>query len=547
MKPMTLNMSKLKKVGGDDKSSVFMHPDGHKMVIAHKPLSALHRKQIEKMPIHKMAGGGSVSATDYDNPSDYVKAVQGMDPSVSQGNATAKYYVDKANAEKDNAPLDPKKGESFADARERQSQERDIPNVSLGKLEPSQEGPRLASLNEFPQQVEAMDPQSPAKADTPAPAGPNIEADYAKGQKAIQEQADVSSQLSQKNAAIETDALAQKEKDAQAFKSNSDNILAHQQAFIDDYAKQHINPNHFMESYAENASVGQKIATGIGLLLGGFAAQYGRDGRNPAADMIQNQINRDIDSQKANIENKKTLMGANQAMLHDSVMAENMTRMNLNDIYSHKIQQAAAQLGTQQAKANADAMSSKFAMENAQIRQQMAMRATVLGGIKNGTASPESMIPVMIPEAHQKDAMKELSQAKHAINTKQFLMDQFDKAAKENTMMRTGGGHLRTPPSIIAMNGNELPLIHDLEGRVNEFEQKTLQSLHPQPGDLDSKVADKRIAYEKFLSGKEDTPTLNAYIPGFSDRLKPKEAPQIKTVNGVRYMRGPNGQAIRVK
>ena len=54
---MTLNLSKVKKVSGDDKSTTFMHPDGHKMVIAHSGISALQRKQLEKMPVHEYAEG----------------------------------------------------------------------------------------------------------------------------------------------------------------------------------------------------------------------------------------------------------------------------------------------------------------------------------------------------------------------------------------------------------------------------------------------------------------------------------------------------------
>lgn len=53
MKPMTLNLSKMKKIASDKKTSTFQHDDGHKMVILHSALPHLQRKALEKMPLHK--------------------------------------------------------------------------------------------------------------------------------------------------------------------------------------------------------------------------------------------------------------------------------------------------------------------------------------------------------------------------------------------------------------------------------------------------------------------------------------------------------------
>lgn len=57
MKSMNLNLGKMKKISSDGKSTTFQHPEGHEIRVAHSALSAIHRKQIEKLPIHKYAEG----------------------------------------------------------------------------------------------------------------------------------------------------------------------------------------------------------------------------------------------------------------------------------------------------------------------------------------------------------------------------------------------------------------------------------------------------------------------------------------------------------
>ena len=251
------------------------------------------------------------------------------------------------------------------------------------------------------------------------------------------------------------------------------------------------------------------------------------------------------------MDQQKTILGANQELYHDQVLANNAARVNMNDIYNQKIQLAANQLGTPAAKAAADAMSAKLAMDSNDRLRQNALYSTAIQAAKNPNFnSPEALIPALVPADHQKDALKEAAQAKAAVNSHQFLLDQFDKADQQNTVLKTGAGLARTPPSIQAMNALELPLIHDQEGRVNEFEQKTLQDLHPKPGDLPGKIAAKRQAYEEFLTNKQQTPTLNAYLPGWGARQAAQQqiaSAPTKVVNGITYRRGPNGEAIPVK
>lgn len=487
-----MNLSGFKKLKETKEMVTMGHPAGHEIKIAKKQLSALQRKQIERLPIHMANGGDPIDDEEVMNST-------------------------------------PPKSEIEADA----------PSYTGPMADPAANSPAPASI---PIKGE-MAPST--SMDLGAAQSPiNVNAAFQQGQEAIKEQQKVNQQLAAQKSGIEQQYI----NDKNDLDTNGKQILqdfAQHKNDFDQYIRSNpIDPKH----YQENMGAGQKVATAIGLLLGGFSGGFNKTGVNPASEWLNKQIERDIEGQRGRMDQQKTILGANQELYRDQVLANNAARINMNDLYSHQIQQAADKLGTPQAKAAADAELSNRALQNSQLLEQSARRATALKAAANPNFnSPEILVPALVPAEHQKEALKEAGQSKAASNSKEFLLAQFDKAAKENTVLRTGAGIARTPPSIQSMNALELPLIHDQEGRVNEFEQKTLQGLHPQPGDLDSKILKKRAAYEQFLANKQETPTLNAFIPGWGARQQAARPIETKVVNGVTYRRGANGEAVPVK
>lgn len=122
-----------------------------------------------------------------------------------------------------------------------------------------------------------------------------------------------------------------------------------------------INPNHWQESQ----STGNRVKNAFALALGGFGAGL-VGGSNPAMDYINNQINRDIDAQRANQDTRKTILGAFQQRYGDGMVADSLTRAAVLDAYNHQGKQIAAQLGTPQAAANY----LKFSADNAVQKQK---------------------------------------------------------------------------------------------------------------------------------------------------------------------------------
>jgi hypothetical protein len=79
-------------------------------------------------------------------------------------------------------------------------------------------------------------------------------------------------------------------------------------------------------------STGQKVGAGLSMILGGLGQGLMRGGRNVALDVIDKQIDQDIDSQKENINNKKSLVAMYMNQGHTIDSAAEMARASLLSI-----------------------------------------------------------------------------------------------------------------------------------------------------------------------------------------------------------------------
>lgn len=398
-----MNLSGFKKLAEDKKMVTMGHPSGHEIKISKSALSALQRKQIERLPIHLADGGDAPSAQVAVN--DFVDKDQGaslpVDSAPTQADpaaAAAAFYA----AQKDpvQAAQDAKTAQATSDfyASNPKAGPTSIadPNASLPKADPNLPGAGTP----------VGDQSAAAPASIPSHVGGNpvnLNKAYAQGQQAIQQNKDVSSQLAAHDAQIEQENINAK----QALEANAQQNLKDFSQHRDDFANylksNPINPNHYQESLG----TGQKVATAIGLILGGFQGGFNRTGVNPAADFLNKQIDRDIESQKAKGDQQKTIFAANQALYGDQVLATNATRANLNDVYSQKIRQAADQLGTPAAQAAANDELSKLAFSSNEALKENSSYAAVGNAIKNGGAGLDPLTLARAKYIPQEQAIKE--------------------------------------------------------------------------------------------------------------------------------------------
>lgn len=202
-----------------------------------------------------------------------------------------------------------------------------------------------------------------------APAVVNLQQQGAREQQAVDSAKGASVANIQDGFNKQRAALAQRDSD------NLANLKGHAEDFKQYINDNPINPNHYMES----KSTLNKVGTAVTLFLGGLGARHG--GSNPALDFINRQIDRDIDSQKARADQQRTIWGAYKDLYGDDTIANNMAKISLNDITTGKMNQAAAQLATPAAKANADAFTAQKAIENQKLLLDSSGR---LGTLNSG-------------------------------------------------------------------------------------------------------------------------------------------------------------------
>lgn len=521
---MALNLKDAKKISGDNISSTFAVKGGHQIKIAHAPLSTIHRKQIESMPVQKFETGGDVGPdlnlsngvqqpNNHDQPSLSQEIADNIPSALVPGNALPeKYGPPDSDATQGPAP-------ASADSTSGQTPHDQIP----------------------PAPPTGMDAATPPV--YPSSSGVDLGASYRQGQQGITEQQGVNSQLSQANSEILKDDVQRRQDLAEDAKDNLGSFIDHQQSFINDYMNGHIDPKH----YQENMGAGQKIGTAIGLLLGGAGA-HSYNGVNPAEQFLNKQIDRDIKGQEMRQDQQKTLLGANQSLFQDKQTALNQTRLNMNDIYDHKIQQAAQQLGTPQAKAIADQAHAKFAMENAALLQQNAIRTALMKNLQNGGGGVDALdlahAGITTPEQATKEQASINSQKQAIANVNNL----YTQANKEQTT-----GNIINPESARRVGAINAGLTNanmeaDASKRLTpESAQLEVKPFWVNTTDDAATRAFKNQGMLNLIKTKHagETPTMEKYAPGSIPKYQSAlgQPAQIQTRGGVQYQKVPGGWA----
>lgn len=539
---MKLSLKDCQKVSSDKHSTTLKHPDGHEIKVAHKGLSPKMKGELESLsqtkdkPI-KMAEGGRVSA-DFPklledeqkrlgvnaglpislNPMDQMMLPkEALEPFKQEAETTA--------AAKDLAIQESTKAKAVSDyAAQMQKVQSDnairqqagLPLISppdapalLSDAQAVTQAPQMEMPQQVPQQaMPAMGAGGKDPFGNEAYLG-NYMAGMQKEKAGIQAQADAEAKRAQE----EEIALQRDARDRQVlqqyYQETFSALNKERESLMADAMKGHINPNQFWE----DKSAPSKISTAIGLILGGIGSGFARSETNPALEMLQKQIDRNIDAQKINLSNKFSLLNANRQSLDNENDAVNMTRVMTNDYIANQLKLAAAKTTDPMAQARAQQLIGKLQMESAPVLQQIAMRKAMTSGMASGQISPESMIRFspFIPEGEKQAAFKELEEAHGLIKAKDNIMASFDKIAKINTLGNRLTSPLQTRQQVAAIRD---PLIaslsKDTAGRFSEADAQFLAPLFPEVGDSDKTVALKRAQVNKIISKNMNFPRLKS-------------------------------------
>lgn len=555
----TLSLKGWKKLHSDKEGTTMRHSDGHTMRIAHAPLSAKMRGQLAALPEEQPAkmdlGGEIASQIEQVKKSHEVapeaaggsgegeqSSQEGENSVTTANNALAKQKAQsKAGGGEVKDPTDehllpgdktPSKIEKEVVAdTEKRAKLADggdpadaIPPATDTAPAIDTGGDALAKLQQSVGNLEsgaqpaAAAPASPlvtqgapAKGGTPPDLTPDMQEGYNKQQQGIQAEAVAKGVLGANEAKALSGSVKAQADFLQDFQDNHQGLQDEYAKFKDDYAKQHINPNQVLD----NMNTGKKISTGIALILGGMGGGVTGQG-NPAMSFLQNQINNDINAQIQNVGIKDNLVKFTSQQMGNLRDGAALAKAMQTGLVADQLRLAAAKAINPLAKAQALQAAGQLESSVAPTFQQLAMRKSLMNmnGKQGGAASPEdpaSYVPFVVPEAQQKEVFKEIGNAQNAAKNHDAIMGLFEKANDENTIMGRAGRLGFTPPSVKELNALFLPMIHDQEGRVNEYEQATLQDLMPAPGDRASTITEKRKGLQAFMANKLAAPTAKGY------------------------------------
>lgn len=384
-----------KKVNEDDSRAVLKHENGHELVIAKGGISKKQRKALDKLPIHQAEGTPTEEENQMPVPEldsgDALKnigaqiteavaqkVIQGAEESISPQQIAAMpeptatdvatgepvYRGDGATPAEEpgprfapRGPLPPgplasinplnvpdylpgETGDQYAARKQREYDEYQAaqrgevtepvamepgeqgPGI-LGAAAPSLQEPVPTTTEEVAEQVEPTPERRPLDLGRPL-------------------QAPAITRLPEE---VMVDPNVSEADRANAFIMAAQNVQARiEQADIDFRTEMRkpenqINPDRLYE----NMSTGKKIRTMIGILLGGAAGGILRQ-ENPVMAMLNKQIERDIESQRASRADKMNLYKQNLDILKDGRAAYFQTATQLRGIVEMKLQDAKLKL-----------------------------------------------------------------------------------------------------------------------------------------------------------------------------------------------------------
>lgn len=420
-------------------------------------------------------------------------------------------------------------------------------------------------------QVAEQQRREPTSIERPDPRDPEtmLSSGYNKAMQGINQQATAQGQLGEAQAKMLDDQVKAQTEARATYQQHYNELEQERQAHMSDIKNGYIDPDQYWTgrkdpNTGEMVGGHSKIAAGIGMILAGFNPT---NSPNAAVNFLKYQMDQNIEAQKQNLGAKQNLLTANLRQFGNLKDATDMTRIMQNDIMTHELQSAAAKAQTPLAKAAALQAAGKLQMDTAPMFQQFAMRRAMMNLANNPSSSPQATnqmigyMRVMNPEMAKEMESRYipgvgLAQTPVPQDVRQELIGKqnFDQMAREYINFAKSHSGSWSPSDIkkgAAMAGELQGAYRQASkgGVYKEGEQSFIETLIPSDptqylGSLRTLPKVEQLIHNNMLQG-------NNLRQGYG--LPPKavqqdsQQSQIKTVNGVKYMRGPNGEAIRVK
>lgn len=476
-----MNFKGWKKTHNAEDHAVFTNEKGHQLKISKKTLSPKLRADMEAIELHD---GGNPKLEESKKQPPAVKMAEGGQLDIEEI-PQDKLDVEPLSAQESAASLQP-------------------PDKEVDLNQPMDNaGQQVAPMPEAAAQPAMAADQNPAQTMQTNPEAQQSGIDQLPGVMGQKAAAAAEAQAIGEQGARDVKTLEKANREqvnhVKNFQKSYNDILKESHALLDDAKNGHIDPQAYWKDH-------NKTMTAIGLVLGGFNPHG-----NGALDFLNKQMDRNLEAQRAEMGHKNNLLAAYVHQLGSMKDGEDMFRLATSNIVANQLKISAAKAQDPIAKARALGIAAKIDSDHAMLAQQMAMRQTLAKGASQGQ-DPSSFVPWLVPKEQQQAVFKEIERAQNTSHMGENIMKAFDDAAKENTVMRTGAGLLRTPASVYALHQHMQPTFQDLEGTVRQAAMdNTFKNITPMPGDKQYTIDTKRHALEEYIKAKSSAPTAKGF------------------------------------
>lgn len=407
MSRIKLDLSKVKYLSGDDKTTQLEHADGHTITLVHKALSKDSQEQLAAL--------AKVSKKEPKNESlkqSKEEVAQDM-PVAAEAAEVPQMFAEKGMVEDPDeidkplpelpevpinmAPLDvPGLPQSFVDMPNNAAP--DYTNIAASGARADKMAPMDAQLPTSapadglmvdmsgPSRGLAQAPTAEPTADASAmdlsqsamPDGTQMQMDAANMQAKAMSDLGKAEAKQREQYAIDM-AEAKKTYDQQWQALDQD-----RQMLMDELKNGDINPEAYWTGDKNGNGSHSKIASAIGIILAGFNPTTAP---NAAINLLKYQMDKSMEAQMANLGKKKTLLEANLRQFGNIEQAMNMTRVNMNDAVINQLQIAAANAKTPLAKAAAMDAIGKVSKQSQADAQKVVM-GRMVGMLNSNKLAP---------------------------------------------------------------------------------------------------------------------------------------------------------------
>ena len=426
--------------------------------------------------------------------------------------------------------------------------------------------PQAASAN-----MQAQGPQGPQAAPGGGPSmDPSglLQQGLQQGWQGANQQAQAEQGLGEAQSKVQQTAAEASARAQQAYQGNLQTLTKELNAHMADVKNNMVNPDKYWTGDpVTGMGSHSKIMTGIGMILAGFNPA---GTSNAAIEFLKHNMDKNIEAQSKNLDMRNNLVRANLEQFRNLKDATDMARLQQADVVGHYMDQAAANARGPLAKAAALQAKSQLAATYSPLLLNMNMRQTMMNLGSTGMPQDEAawqhmhnLLMLQNPEMAKDMETKHVpGMGNAAIPVPPEARQQLIQGKQLETMVKDlhnfASTHSTMVPGTADYNTGQQKALA-LQSAVREGQLGTVYKAGEQPL-LDKFVNSNPAGLMKSFSTMprleellgSNTRRMNdlksAYgLPQQQQQTMQSQQPQYKTVNGVKYMRGPNGEAIKVK